>query len=153
MVHIGANVAFVGEQGHSRVQAHPYVDRPFAQGIPDRAGRFERALLRREGNEERIALRVDLNPASGAKCLAQDPPVLGQGFRVLSRTQLMEELRRAFDVGEEEGDPAGREIGAHGFMMHPRLWRRASAFQAECREFEPRLLLHTLPDAQRAGAS
>jgi hypothetical protein len=35
-----------------------------------------------EGIEERIALRIDLDTASGSEALANEPPVLGKDVRV-----------------------------------------------------------------------
>ena len=39
--------------------------------------------------------------------------MLGERLRVRLRSQLVEQLRRALDVREEEGDRAGRQVGAH----------------------------------------
>ena len=59
--------------------------------------------------EERVALRVDLDPAVLVDRLADDAMVLGQDVRVIV-AELMEQLRRALDVGEEEGDGSGRQL-------------------------------------------
>jgi hypothetical protein len=40
--------------------------------------------------------------------------VLGERIGVRVRAESVEQPRRALDVGEEEGDGAGREIAAHG---------------------------------------
>src|SRR6476469_1500110 len=79
---------------------------------PDRRLTFGR---RREGvpgagesDEEGVALGVDLNAAVAGERLAQEAPVLGQCIRV-GVAELVQQLRRALDVGEEEGDSAGRE--------------------------------------------
>jgi hypothetical protein len=46
--------------------------------------------------------------------------VLGQRLRVRLGAELVEQLRRALDVGEHEGHGAGREIRSHGAMMRER---------------------------------
>jgi hypothetical protein len=40
--------------------------------------------------------------------------MLGERVRVRLRTELVEELRRALNVGEEERDGPGRKVVAHG---------------------------------------
>ena len=43
--------------------------------------------------------------------------MLGERLGVGVRAELVEQPRRALDVGEEERDRAGREIRAHSGMM------------------------------------
>jgi hypothetical protein len=45
--------------------------------------------------------------------------LLGERSRVRLCTQLVQQPGRALDVGEEEGDDAGRELGARAEIM----WR------------------------------
>ena len=45
--------------------------------------------------------------------------MLGQRFGVGVGAELVEQPRRALDVGEEERDRAGREVGAHGSARAP----------------------------------
>ena len=66
-----------------------------------------------EREEEGVSLRVDLDAALGRARLAHDPPVLGERLRVGLCAELAQELRRSLDVGEEEGDGAGREVVSH----------------------------------------
>jgi hypothetical protein len=66
----------------------------------------------REREEERVALRVDLGPARLAERLADEPPVVARDLGV-AVAQLLQQPRRAFDVGEDEGDRALWER-AHG---------------------------------------
>ena len=73
-------------------------------------GRRDRARGRREGDEERVALGVDLDAAVARAGLADHTPMLGQRFGVSLGSKLVQELRRALDVGEEERDGAGREV-------------------------------------------
>jgi hypothetical protein len=71
----------------------------------------------REGNEEGVTLGVDLDAAVTDEGLAKDPSVFFQSLRVRVRTEVVQELRRTLDVGEQEGDSPGREIAAHMRMM------------------------------------
>ena len=63
---------------------------------------------------------------SAPPCSAHDARTIrrcsASAGRVLLGAELVEKLRRALDVGEEEGDGARRKIGAHGEIM-----RRTSA--------------------------
>ena len=52
-------------------------------------------------------------PPSVRAGLADDAPVLGERLGVALGAERVQELRRALDVGEEEGDGAGGEVVAH----------------------------------------
>src|SRR5690606_35880640 len=65
-----------------------------------------------EGDEEPVAGRVHLGAAVGGQRLADDPVVRREGVGV-GGPEPLEQLRRALDVAEEEGDGAGGERG-HG---------------------------------------
>src|SRR5215207_3516027 len=54
-----------------------------------------------EGDEEGVALVVDLLTAVRCECFAEQPAVLGQDVCVLAAVGL-EQLRRAFDIREQE---------------------------------------------------
>ena len=80
-----------------------------------RRARGQRGVRRlAKGDEEGVALRVDLLAAVLFECGAQDPAVLGQHLAV-PVSQLLEQARRALDVREEEGDGPARKLG------HPRV--------------------------------
>ncbi len=70
-----------------------------------------------EGDEERVALRVHFNTVVAYAGFANEAAVLRECLRVRVGTELVEQLRRALDVGEEERDGARREIRAHSGMM------------------------------------
>jgi hypothetical protein len=59
------------------------------------------ASVAREGYEERVALGVDLDAVVPRESVAEHPAVLGEDVRV-AVTELLEQARRALDVGEEE---------------------------------------------------
>ena len=58
-----------------------------------------------ESDEERVALRVDLVATVRAECLAQDALVICERLTV-AISQLLEQLGRSLDVGEEQCDRA-----------------------------------------------
>jgi hypothetical protein len=64
-------------------------------------GRKNRILGALKGDEERIALVVDLPPAKGGERFPQQAVVVLQDGRVLVAVQL-QESRRALDVREEK---------------------------------------------------
>jgi hypothetical protein len=67
----------------------------------------EHGLLRtREGDEERVALVVDLRATVGAERLAEKAMAVGEDRCVVVPVE-SEELRRALDVGEEERGGCG----------------------------------------------
>jgi hypothetical protein len=63
-----------------------------------------------KGDEECVALRVDLLSAGLRERVSQQTLVLGLYVRVCVTTKLLEELGRSLDVREEEGDGPAREI-------------------------------------------
>ena len=104
----------LGREGRcSRVKPHTYLDRADCQRVLPVESRIHSLACGREGDEERVALRVDLDPAVGGESLPQRTTVLGQRLRVRLRPERVKQPRRALDVGEEERDRAGREVGAH----------------------------------------
>src|SRR5215203_5261013 len=76
----------------------------------------ERARGSREGDEESVALRVDLDATVALDRLSQDAMVLAECLVVGLGAKLVQQVRRALDVREEEGDGAGGQR-AHRRMM------------------------------------
>ncbi len=98
------------------MEPHANTDRAI-EGIAGCRCGGERARRRREGDEERVALRIHLDPAVRGDRLADDAAVRCERVGVRIGAELVEQLRRAFHVGEEEGDRPGRKLGAHVCMM------------------------------------
>ncbi len=63
-----------------------------------------------EREEERVALRVDLRSAVRAERLAHEAPVVGRHPPVVLVAELLQQARRAFDVGEDERDGAAGQL-------------------------------------------
>src|SRR5262249_3836555 len=74
----------------------------------------------RERDEEGIALSINLGATMGGKRGAQERLVLAERARV-PVPQLLQQLGAALDVGEEEGDGAGRQ-SPHARSLLMRLW-------------------------------
>ena len=110
---VSADVALLGEEWRPRVQADPHLDRAEASASVKRRRRRERPGRGGESEEEGVSLRVDLDPALAAHASRIDAPVLGERVCVGLGAELVQQLRRALDVGEEEGDRAGREVVSH----------------------------------------
>src|SRR5205085_1149686 len=112
--HVDPEVALVAEARFAGMEPHAHADgraarpRMVAQPalrVDRRADRVARAW---EREEERVALRVDLGPAVRRERLAHDPPVLPRDLGVVV-AELLQQLRRAFDVGEGERDGSAGE--------------------------------------------
>ena len=73
--------------------------------------RCQNGILRApEGDEERVALGVDLVAAVLGVRFPQDPLVIPERLAVALSSKLLEQLCRALYVGEEEGDGADRQL-------------------------------------------
>ena len=81
------------------------------------AAAVKRAGRGREGNEESVALRVDLDAPIGRERLTQDATMLGKRPGVVLGTEFMQQLRRALDVREEKRHRPGRELGLHPSIL------------------------------------
>ncbi len=73
-------------------------------------GRLDGLACAGKGEVEAVALHLDLDPAVGRAGLAQEPTVGVERFDVALAAERLDELRRALDVREEEGDGSGREL-------------------------------------------
>jgi hypothetical protein len=99
------------------VQAHPHANLATLGPLvrPERTlGRDrtrDRVSRARERVEERVALGVDLRAALVTEAFPEQPPVVAHDLAV-GIAQLLEQPRRALDVGEEKCD------GASGKRCH-----------------------------------
>jgi hypothetical protein len=116
-VHVSADVALVDEKWRPRVQADAHLDRARRERLGHLARSCKRARRRREGEEEGIPLGVHRDPVVTGAGLANHPPVLGERLRVPLGAELVQQPRRPLDVGEEEGNGAGGEVGPHRGIM------------------------------------
>ena len=93
------------------MQAHPHLDGAWRERL---------LTLRRSGQrldrigkrvQERVSLRVDLDAAVRGEGAAQEPAVLGERLDIAGLAELLDQPRRALDVGEQEGDNSARKLG------------------------------------------
>jgi hypothetical protein len=87
-------------------------NRSAAQALTDLFGSGHRSGSPRERGEERVALRVHLDPRTPAQSATYHLPMRVEKVRVRVAV-LMKEPRRALDVGEEERDGAAWKILSH----------------------------------------
>ena len=104
LVHVLSDVALLREEWGTRVQPHAHLNGAGRKRLGHFPGSRDRTRRGREGDEEGIALRVHFDPMMGVERLPQHAPVLCQRTRVSLCAQLVQELGRALDVREEEGD-------------------------------------------------
>ena len=113
---VEAEVPLAADRRLAGVQPHPHEDgaavRPVVRGVGalHLDGRLDRVAGAREGEEERVALRVDLDAAALGERVAHQPAVVGEDA-VVALAELLQQRRRALDVAEDEGDGAARERG------------------------------------------
>ena len=84
----------------------------------------ERVRRAREGDDERVALRIHLDAAVPRESVAQHHPVLAQELGV-ALPVLAQQPRRALDVREEERNRARRELTHSPIMNRGRAQRPA----------------------------
>ena len=120
-VHVQSDVALLRHLGLARVQPHPHAHPPGRErrlGGCSATGGVGRAS---EGVEECVALSAHLHPAPLSHRLADDPAMSVQGRRI-PVAELVQQLRRALDVREDQRDRPCRQL-AHGARL-PRPARR-----------------------------
>ena len=86
-VHVGADVALGGQQRRARVNSHPHGKR---QGLLGFAGSLERSRRRVKRDEERVSLRVNLNPAVLLERLPKNTAMLREHRRVSISAELVQ---------------------------------------------------------------
>jgi len=112
LMYVEADVPLLGQPRLAGVQPHPHPYRPAGKcALALRGGGYG---VRRAGecDEERVALRVDLNASVVGKCRAESPPMFVQGLPVIV-AQLTEQLRRTLHVCEKQRHDAGRQLAYH----------------------------------------
>ena len=108
-----AHVPLVGQQRRPRVQPAPHPDLARCELPRQLLCRRERPRRGRERDEERITLRVHLDAVVVRASFTDHAPMLGKRLGIGLGPELVQQLRRALDVREEEGDGAGGKVAPH----------------------------------------
>jgi hypothetical protein len=111
-VDVRPHIALARQPRRAGVDADPHLDGPAFEELAALTGGRQRVVGRRKHVEERVALCVDLGSVVSRERLSQDAPMLCENVCV-GFAEPMKKLRRAFDVGEDEGQPAVGQL-AHG---------------------------------------
>jgi len=85
-----ADVALLRQMRRARVQPHPHPDRAASQRLLRRPRSRGRPRGGREGDEERIPLRVDLDAAVRGERCPHQPPMLRQRLGIAVRAKLVQ---------------------------------------------------------------
>jgi hypothetical protein len=116
---VDADVALLGEERLARVQAHPDADRSGLERNLSVDSRGKCIRGPREGDEERVSLRVDLDATVPAKTFTQRLSMVAKHIRVRI-AELVQQPSRSLDVREEEGDCPGWKLAHTGMMRRLR---------------------------------
>jgi len=100
----------VDSDSHADLSVRGEVIRELGSGV-------EGARGGREGEEEGVSLRVHLDTAVSNTRLPDHRAVIGERIRVGPCAEFVQQRRRAFDVGEDKGDGAGRKVGPHAGII------------------------------------
>ncbi len=111
-VHVDADVPLVGDGRLPGVQPDPDRHRPAPQRLLDVRGCGDGIGRSRKGDEEGVALRVDLDPPMGSDHLPHDLAVRDEHVGV-PIAELVQEPRRTLDVREHERHGSTREVARH----------------------------------------
>ena len=103
------------------MKPYPDADRSLCERRLGVRRRSDGAISVLERDEERVALGVDLDPAVGGERRPQHPPVLDQHVGI-PVAELVQQPRRALDVGEEKGHGPGRKVSHAAIMRSMRVY-------------------------------
>jgi hypothetical protein len=101
-VDIGPDVPLGRQHRRARVDADTHPDRSGSEGAAAVLRCLEGAVRRAERVEESVTLRVDLDAAVTSEGFPQHAAVLGQGVRIGTLTELVQQAGGSFDVREQE---------------------------------------------------
>jgi hypothetical protein len=99
------------------VDPHPYADPAVCKRLLGFPGGGNCSRRRGERDEERVALRIDLDPVVAGERITNRTAMVAERVGVAVGTQLVQEPRRALDVGEQERDRSGRELAGHAAIQ------------------------------------
>ena len=122
-VDVRSHVALVGDVGRPGVDPHAHADRSGRKHLLRLGGGGDCGRGGGEREEERVALRIHFDTVVLEERPAQCAAMLGQRVCVGISTQLLQEPRRALDVGKDKRDGSGRKLARHASIQARRTAR------------------------------
>jgi len=123
LMNVASDVALVRHKRSPSVESYSHPDGTVGQGVLRDHRGLDRIPGVPEGDEERVALGVDLDATTTCERFSDQPPMLREGFRVLMLAQYMQQPGRTFHVCEQEGDSARGKLAPHAEMMRQEQFR------------------------------
>src|SRR6478672_7173218 len=109
-VDVCPHVALLGRQRSTRMETHAHGERQLPLGL---ARGFEGTGRGRKGEEEPIALRIDLDAAVPRESLTENPPMFAKHTRIPLRAKFPQQPRRALNVRKDERQRPRRKLRLH----------------------------------------
>ena len=123
-VNVRSDVALVGDMRRASVDPHAHADRSGRKHLLSFGSGGNCGRRGGERDEERVALRIHLDPVVADEGMTECAAMLGQHVCVGIGTKLLQEPRRTLDVGEDESDGSGRKLARHTAIQARRNARR-----------------------------
>ena len=120
-VDVRSDVALVGDVRCPGVDPHAHADRSGRKHLLSFGSGGNCGRRCGERDEERVALRIHFDPVVANERLTQGAAMLRQRVCVGIGTQLLQEPRRALDVGEDKSDGSGRKLARHAAIQSRRV--------------------------------
>ena len=113
-----ADIALLADEWRTCMDADAHADRPSRarRSVNSEAAASAPGAVGNATKKASPCVSTSTPPLSGT-CVPDHCPVLGERLRVGLCAELVQQRRRAFDIGEEEGDGAGRKLGAHAWII------------------------------------
>src|SRR5690349_6281790 len=112
-MYVLADVPLGCEMARAGVEAHADANRAAREGCLTRCRCEDRRSGGRERDEEGVALVVDFDTIFGRECFTKHTTMIAEQLGVALGPNLMQQLRRGFDIREEQRHLAVRQVSAH----------------------------------------
>ena len=117
-VDVVADVALVADERRSCMDADPHADRTIGcKALRELGGGTQGAGAVGKAKKNASPCVSTSTPPCPAHASRIDRPMFGERRCIGLRAELVQQRRRAFDVGEEEGDGAGRKLEPHAGII------------------------------------
>ena len=120
-MHVQTDIPLPSDKGFARVNSNANTNGASAQAVADLLGSRNGVRGSAERCKTRITLHVHVDARVPRQSVADDRAMSCEKLNVRVAA-LVKQLRRAFNVGEEKRDCAGREILSHAELIFPLRW-------------------------------